>query len=86
MPIESVLKCPKVSYTPPKDNWNKYLSGKSNYDPNEKIKVKAKVTYTDNYLGKKIQRGEIVKMPKWRVSVLESKIIRTGLTGWIERI
>lgn len=86
MPIESVLKCPKVSYTPPKDNWNKYLSGKSNYDPNEKIKVKAKVTYTDNYLGKKIQRGEIVKMPKWRVSVLESKIIRAGITGWIERI
>ena len=86
MPIESVLKCPKVSYTPPKDNWSKYLSGKSNYDPNELINVKARVNYTDIFMNKKLQRGEIVKMPKWRVSVLEATPIRTGLTGLVERI
>lgn len=86
MDIKSVLKCPKVSYTPPKDNWSKYLSGKRDYNPNELIEVKAKVSYTDVFIGKKLKRGDKAKMPKWRVSMLEAMFVRTGMTGLVERI
>ena len=74
------------TYTPPKSNWDKYLDNNSDYNPDELVEVRAKITYTDVYLGKKIRVHETVKMPKWRASVLEATTIRSGLKGLVERV
>lgn len=60
-------------YEPPKDNWDKYLSDKKNYDPNEKVNVKVLRAYTDVELQRKLKRNEIVEMKQARASELESK-------------
>ena len=49
---ELYKKLPKFEYKPPVSNWGKYLSGKSNYNPNEKVLVKAKKDYFDIELNK----------------------------------
>lgn len=74
------------SYTPPKDNWGKYLKGDGGYNPNDLIEAKATITYTDLFLNKKLNKGDIVKMPKYRVSVLEATPIRLDKFGLVERI
>lgn len=63
----------KIDYKPPKSEWGKYLKTTSEYNPKDKIKVKAKRSYTDNALGKKFQRNEEAYMTKERVSYLEAK-------------
>ena len=74
------------SYTPPKDNWGKYLKGDRGYNPLEMIEVKPKISYIDTWLNRRIQKGEVVKMPKYRVSILEAKPIRIGMFGLVERV
>ena len=78
------LKKEKVEYTPPKSNWDKYLDNNSNYDGNKLIKVKAKVSYTDTYLGEKIKMNDIVEMPIWRAKELEATPRRIGIIGLVE--
>jgi glycosyltransferase involved in cell wall biosynthesis len=67
------LKDRKFTYTPPKDNWNKYLPTKKTYNPKELVKVKVLHKYTDIFLNKKCLKDEIVEMPIERASYLESK-------------
>lgn len=84
--VNELLKKFNFTYEVPKDNWNKYLKGDSEYDPNELIEVKATITYTDLFLNKKLNKGDIVKMPKYRVSILEATPIRLDKFGLVERI
>lgn len=63
----------KIDYKPPKSEWGKYLKTTSEYNPKDKIKVKAKRRYTDNALGKQLQRNEETYMTKERASYLEAK-------------
>lgn len=69
----------KFIYNPPKDNWEKYLPTEKTYDPNKIVNTKVIKKYTDIYLGKKFLKEEIVPMPMYRASYLESK----GLVEWI---
>ena len=64
---------PAFKYSPPKSEWGKYLSKTGKYNPNEKVKVKVKTTYTDIELGKKLTRGDIVEQTKARASYLEAR-------------
>ena len=42
IPIDEIIKGKgKFSYTPPKDNWNKYLNEDTDYNPNVSVKVKS---------------------------------------------
>ena len=42
IPIDEIVKGKKkFSYTPPKDNWNKYLNEDTDYNPNVSVKVKS---------------------------------------------
>lgn len=84
MDVTKLTKQPKISYTPPKSNWGKYLDNNTSYDSNELIKVKSKIKYKDVYLGKKIGLHEEVLMPIWRAKELEVTPIRSGLTGIVE--
>lgn len=68
----------KFTYTPPKSNWGKYL-GKGEYNPNEKIKVKAKHRIYLIEEDKHLIKNDIIEVTKQRASVLECK-------GLIERI
>ena len=72
--IELIKKgIPPFEYTPPKSNWNKYLNKTSNYDPNEKIKVRTirsiYLTVEDIHIG----FNKEIELSKARVSELESK-------------
>lgn len=73
-------------YTPPKDNWGKYLSTKKTYNPDELVRVKILKKYTDLEMGYTFKRnqityenGEPILMKKSRVSYLEVK----GLVQWL---
>lgn len=78
--IELIKKgIPKFQYEPPKSNWGKYLDNNSNYDPNERIPVKAKARLWDTDEDKHYKYNEVTTMKRWRVSELESK-------GLVERI
>lgn len=63
-------------YTPPKDNWNKYLKGDRGYSPQDLTKVRAVKNYTDVELDRHLNKGDIVEMKKHRVSLLEARPIR----------
>lgn len=69
----SKLNIEKIKYTPPKDNWSKYLPTKKTYEPNELVKVRVLKKYTDIYLNKKCIKDEEIEMPIERASYLESK-------------
>lgn len=46
--VKKLLNIPKnFTYKLPKSNWGKYLDNKTNYDPNQKIKVKVIKDYDD---------------------------------------
>ena len=63
----------KFSYSPPKDNWSKYLPTKKTYNPKEIVKVKVLHKYKDIYLNKRLVKDDLVDMPIERASYLESK-------------
>ena len=78
--IEMIKKgLSSFEYTPPKSNWNKYLNNKSNYNPNELVKVRTlrRIYLIDEDLH--IGYNEEEKLTKVRVSELECK-------GIVERI
>ena len=71
--LYQIIKKPlKIAYKPPKSEWNKYLDNNGDYNPKEKIEIKALKGYTDIYLGK-LQRSKTYFMTKERVSYLESR-------------
>lgn len=66
------------TYTPPKSNWNKYLDNNRHYAPDELINIEVlKKRYYDKELGRWLERGNIVQMPRVRASYLEAKPIST---------
>lgn len=76
--VEDLKKTFNFKYDPPKDNWNKWLPSKREYNPEEKIKVRTTKKYTDVVLGH-LDRNAEVEMTRQRVSFLEAK-------GLVERL
>lgn len=76
--VNEIKKYKSFEYTPPKDNWDKYLSTKKIYNKDELVEVEILKRYTDVFLNKQMIRGAIEKMPKHRASYLEAK----GLVKW----
>lgn len=62
----------KFTYTPPKSNWNKYLSKESNYSPNELVEVKTNKRIYDTETGEHYNRNGIIKIRKERASYMEA--------------
>lgn len=58
-------------YDIPKSNWGKYLNNKTTYDPNQKVKVKAKLSYYDIEQNKQMQVSEIFETSINRAVYLE---------------
>lgn len=63
----------KFSYSPPLSNWDKYLKGESNYDPNGKIKVKCKRAIYLIEENIHTTRGQEIFIARARASELECK-------------
>ena len=63
----------EFNYQAPQETWNKYLSEKKEYNPNEMINVKVLRAYTDIELGIKLKRDEVKEMQQARASYLEAK-------------
>lgn len=63
----------KIDYKPPKSNWNKYLDGESNYDPNELVKVKTQKKIYLKEENKHVIRNQEIELTRVRASELESK-------------
>ena len=82
VPVDKIYKgLPKFKYEPPKSNWDKYLKGKSKYNPNEEIEVYSFKTYDDIETGLHHTKGDIFKDKKWRVNYLEAeKVVYSALT------
>ena len=77
---ELIKNPPLVDYEEPKSTWDKYLSKKGTYNPNDLVEVRViKRKLTDNYEGKSYLRGQTYKTPKHRASYLEA-------LGYIERV
>lgn len=66
--VKKLLNIPKdFTYEPPKDNWGKYLKGKTTYNPNKLVKVKPIKTYFDTEFNKWINNTDDpfeVKIPR----------------------
>lgn len=62
-------------YQPPKSEWNKYLNKESNYNAEDKIKVRIIKRLYDMVEDKHYRYGEEAYMKKWRVSELECQDI-----------
>lgn len=63
----------EFNYQAPQETWNKYLSEKKEYNPNEIVNVKVLRAYTDIELGIKLKRDEVKEMQQARASYLEAK-------------
>ena len=75
---------PDFTYTPPKSEWGRYLDNNTKYNPNKKVEVRAKISYTDTYLNRKVQINEKFKIPIWRAKMLEVTPRRIGIVGLVE--
>lgn len=75
---------PDFTYTPPKSEWDRYLDNNTKYNPNKKVEVRAKISYTDTYLNRKVQINEEFKIPIWRAKMLEVTPRRIGIVGLVE--
>ena len=62
----------KFDYKPPKSNWDKYLDNNSNYNSQDKIKIRTLKGYTDIILGR-LNKNNYYEMSKERASYLEAK-------------
>lgn len=63
----------KFDYKPPKSTWDKYLSNKGTYNPNEKIKVRTTKRIYDIELDRHYIRNQEVELTRARVAELEAK-------------
>lgn len=81
IPIDEIVKGKKkVPYMPPKECWNKYLNGNTDYNPNISVEVKIlkRVYLVEEDLH--LRRNDIIQIPKSRASELECQ----GLVEIIE--
>lgn len=70
--INMIVKgLPKFTYTPPKTNWDKYLSKESNYNPNDLVEVKALKNIWIVEKDKHYKRHDIFEISKAKASELE---------------
>lgn len=76
--LDLIKKNMKFTYTPPLSTWDKYLSGDSNYNPKDLVKIRTKRGFTLIDEGIRTIRGQKLDITKERASYLESK-------GLIER-
>lgn len=60
-----------IPYTPPKSEWNRYLSKKTPYNPSKTVKVKAKADYDDVKLHRHIEYNEEFEVDLQRAIYLE---------------
>lgn len=63
----------KFDYTPPKSEWNKYLTNKGDYNPNDKIEVLTKKRLWLIEEDKYYLRNQVVEISKEKASYLECK-------------
>lgn len=68
----------KTGYKPPISDWNKYLSNKKTYNPNELVKVHTTKRIYDVVLNKHYAKNQEIEITKARASELEAK----GLVEW----
>ena len=61
----------KFTYTPPKSNWDKYLSRETSYNPNELVEVRTLRKWWDLETNNHYPKNHIVKVRKARASELE---------------
>jgi glycosyltransferase involved in cell wall biosynthesis len=71
--VDLIKKDMKFTYKPPKSEWNKYLDNNSNYDPEEKRKVRLKKNIYLIQEGVHKTRGDIAEITNIRASELECK-------------
>ena len=70
--IDMIVKgLPKFEYTPPKSEWDKYLSRNKIYNPNELIEVTTKKRFWDLETNNHYIRNEKIKVSRKRASELE---------------
>jgi glycosyltransferase involved in cell wall biosynthesis len=65
----------KVKYMPLKSEWSKYLDNNTNYNPDDRIKVRVIKRLYDKEENKHYRYGDEPFMKKWRVSELECQDI-----------
>lgn len=51
------LKGKKIKYTPPKEEWDRYLDNETRYNPNTKVTIKPIKSFTDIQKGIKVDRN-----------------------------
>lgn len=51
------LKGKKIKYTPPKEEWDRYLDNETRYNPNTKVRIKPIKTFTDIERGERVDRN-----------------------------
>lgn len=71
--IDMIVKgLPEFKYTPPKCEWDKYLSREKKYDPNKKVQVRVLRRWWDLESGNHYLRNAIIDIRQERASELES--------------
>lgn len=68
---------PKFTYTPPKSNWDKYLKGDSDYNPEELIEVRTLKRIWDLEENLHYKAMKTIELKKRRASYFEAQ-------GWVE--
>ena len=63
----------KFKYEEPKSDWGKYLKDESDYDPNRMVKVRARSTYDDVALGRRVIKGEEFEVTEKRKNYLTDR-------------
>lgn len=71
--IDMIVKgLPDFKYTPPKSTWDKYLSNKGKYNPNDLVTIRSKRRLTLIKENVKLIKGQEFKVTKARASELEA--------------
>lgn len=69
-----------VKFTPPKSDWGKYLDNKSDYDPNETVKLHTNVLFDDIKTGERISKDTDILRRRARAN----RLIDLGLVEQID--
>lgn len=74
--IDMIVKgIPEFKYTPPKCEWDKYLSREKHYNPNKLVKVRTLRRWWDLESGNHYARNVIIEIRQERASLMECKNI-----------
>ena len=81
IPVKEIYEgLPEFTYEPPKSDWDKYLKGKSNYEPNKQVKVYANKTFDDVEDGRHHNIEETFYTSLWRANYLHD----VGVVEFVE--